>query len=83
VLLIMVLSAPRMHFALCAFDRLERLARAAVVSVLAVFLLCSRLHPASQRAHPHRRRRRQPSRRKQIWIDIFGTLFLLLPIAST
>src|SRR6267143_2164503 len=48
------------HFALCAFDRLERLARAAVVSVLGRVPPLLGLHAASQRAHPDRRRRCQP-----------------------
>jgi len=70
-----------MPFRLCAFDRLERLARAAVVSVL------GRVPPLLGYTLLHNEHIRidvvaaNLSRRKQIWIDIFGTLFFLLPIA--
>jgi TRAP-type mannitol/chloroaromatic compound transport system permease small subunit len=47
----------------------------------AVFLLCAAT-PAAQRAHPHRRRSSRLSPRTRIWIDIFGTLFFLMPMAG-
>ena len=48
----------------------------------AVFLLLRRLHAAAQRARAHRHRHRAAfARARRAWIDIFGTLFFLLPMA--
>ncbi len=69
------------HLPLPAQPELERLPRAAVVPVRHGVPALLGLHAAAQRAHPHRRRVvAAVSPRTRMWIDIFGTVFFLLPV---
>ena len=47
----------------------------------AVFLLCSAWTLLVQRAHPHRHREQRFPKRVRDWIDVFGHVFFLIPVA--
>ncbi len=79
VLAACLVSAGQRHDPLCVRLQLERLARTAVVHVRHPGDVRRVLHLQAQRARPGRDPLSVLTERGQLWLDLIGTLFFLIP----